>query len=1115
MIVLDGRSALSDFRLDRLNQRLAAISKGTRVRGARHVYFVQSEVPLAPVLHERLAEVLDATEAPPADASLWVVPRLGTLSPWSSKATDIVHHVGIHVGRVERGTAFLIDRLPEAGDPAFAAIADVLHDPMTQSVLLKLADAWQIFSTGGAGALHTVALGSDASAALQKANAELGLALAPDEIDYLAENYAKLGRDPTDAELVMFAQANSEHCRHKVFNASFTVDGLPQDATLFGMIRATHKASPAHTLSAYSDNAAVIEGSGGARFFANADGTWRAHPEAIPYAIKVETHNHPTAISPWPGAATGSGGEIRDEGAVGRGGKPKAGLTGFSVSHLRIPGLPRPWEEERPLPPRVASAFEIMRDGPLGAAGFNNEFGRPCLAGYFRSFELETGKPGMRHGYDKPIMLAGGVANVRPMLVKKNRLAPGDAVIVLGGPAMLIGLGGGAASSMAAGASSEALDFASVQRDNPEMQRRCQEVIDACCASGEASPIVAIHDVGAGGLSNAIPELLHDSGVGGEIDLDAVPSDDPQLSPMQLWCNESQERYVLAVNPADLDAFRAICERERCPFAVVGTATAEQRLRVRSQRDPRVIDMELAALLGKPPRMQRDATRVRPQLEIIPDLSNIDLNDAIERVLRMPAVAGKAFLIHIGDRSVGGLCARDQLVGPWQVPVADCAVTLADFDGYAGEAMAMGERAPIAVLDGPASARMALGEAITNIIAAPVEKLDEVRLSANWMAAIGHAGEDAALYDAVQAVSALCRALGVSIPVGKDSLSMRTLWRGDGREQRTIAPVSLIVSAFARIGDARRALTPQLRSDTGNTELWLLDLGAGRDRLGGSVLTQAYDRGGGMPPDFENPERLRKLFELMSAARKQNLVLAYHDRSDGGVIVTLLEMAFAGHCGLEIFLDGWADNALLALFNEELGAVVQVRADDHDAFAALIEANGLGGMARVIARPKAKLGIKLYGGDETVAKWNWQKLMGAWHETSHAMQRLRDNPASADAERTWRCDDADPGLNAKLTFDPAEDIAAPYIAKGARPRVAVLRDQGVNGQVEMAAAFTRAGFDAIDVHMSDLVAGRRKLGDFAGFAACGGFSYGDVLGAGRGWAASILYHDALREQFAA
>ncbi len=1126
MIVLDGRSALSDFRLDRLNQRIMPLVPGARVRGARYVYFAQSASSLAPPLHQRLAEVLDATEAPPADASLWVLPRLGTLSPWSTKATDILHHVGVHVSRVERGTAYLIDGLPAADDPAFTAIVETLHDPMTQSVLRSLADASRVFAAGAAGPLATVVLGADATAALQQANTTLGLALAPDEVDYLAVNYAQIGRDPTDAELVMFAQANSEHCRHKIFNASFAVDGAPQAASLFGMIRSTHAASPAYTLSAYSDNAAVIEGNTGARFFADADGVWRAHVESIPYAIKVETHNHPTAISPFSGAATGSGGEIRDEGAVGRGGKPKAGLVGFAVSHLRIPGLPRPWEAVRPLPPRVASAFEIMRDGPLGAAGFNNEFGRPCLTGYFRTFELETGKPGMRHGYDKPIMLAGGVANLRPMLVHKNKLQPGDAVIVLGGPAMLIGLGGGAASSMAAGASSAELDFASVQRDNPEMQRRCQEVIDACCALGDSSPMVAIHDVGAGGLSNAIPELLHDAGVGGEIDLDAVPSDDPQLSPMQIWCNESQERYVLAVQPDDVEAFRALCDRERCPFAVVGYATEAERLVVTqsgSSGSPVtgpgsrvvVIDLELAMLLGKPPKMQRDATRIKPQLDIVPDLSNISLDAAIERVLRMPAVAGKAFLIHIGDRSVGGLCARDQLVGPWQVPVADCAVTLADFEGYAGEAMAMGERAPVAVLDGAASARMALGEAITNLIAAPVDSLAEIRLSANWMAAIGHAGEDAALYDAVESTADFCRKLGISIPVGKDSLSMRTLWQDDAQEQRTIAPVSLIASAFARIADARLALTPQMRMDAGDTELWLIDLGAGRDRLGGSILTQAFARGGGMPPDFDEPERLAALFALVHAAREQGLLLASHDRSDGGVIVTLLEMAFAGHCGLEIFLDGWADGALRALFNEELGAVAQVRKTDRDAFAALAKANGLDSMARVIARPKARLGIKLYSGDETVAKWNWQKLMDAWHETSHAMQRLRDNPDSADAERAWRIDDADPGITAKLSFDPAEDVAAPHIARGVHPRVAVLREQGVNGQVEMAAAFTRAGFEAVDVHMSDLASGRHKLADFAGFAACGGFSYGDVLGAGRGWAASILYHDALREQFAA
>jgi phosphoribosylformylglycinamidine synthase len=1123
MIVLDGRSALSPFRLDRLNDRLAHVATGVRVRGARFVYFADVERTLDPGQHRRLAEVLDAGEGAPLDATLWIVPRLGTLSPWSSKASDILHDIGLPVRRAERGTAFLIEGVRADDTASLDAVAQALHDPMTQSVLTTLEQAHGLFLAGHAGSLHTVELGEDPRGALEAANKELGLALAADEIDYLIEHYARLQRDPTDAELVMFAQANSEHCRHKIFNAQFIVDGLPQAPTLFGMIRHTHNVSPAHTLSAYSDNAAVIEGSLGARFFADADGVWRTHHEAIPYAIKVETHNHPTAIAPWPGAATGAGGEIRDEGAVGRGGKPKAGLTGFSVSHLRIPNLPRPWETERPLPARFASAFEIMLEGPLGSAAFNNEFGRPCLGGYFRAFEQETGEPGKRRGYDKPIMIAGGIANVRPMHVRKNKLAPDDAVIVLGGPAMLIGLGGGAASSMVGGASSAQLDFASVQRDNAEMERRCQEVIDTCTARGDANPIVAIHDVGAGGLSNAIPELLHDSGVGGEIDLDRVPRDDPQLTPMQVWCNESQERYVLGVRPADLAAFEKICARERCPFAVVGKATEEERLLVTSAQSEsrvpgsgsRIIDLPLDMLLGKPPRMQREATRIKPRVEVVADLSGIGLDEAVQRVLRMPGVGSKSFLITIGDRSVGGLCARDPMVGPWQVPVADCAVTLADFEGYAGEAMAMAERAPVALLDSAAAARLAVGEAITNLLAAPVA-LDEIRLSANWMAASGKAGEDAALFDAVHAIGEqLCPALDISIPVGKDSLSMQTVWHDGEREQRTIAPVSLVITAFARVADARRALTPRLKLDRGDSELWLLDLGAGRNRLAGSALTQAFNRGGGIPPDLDNPQRLKSLFALVREAESAGLLLAYHDRSDGGAIVTLLEMAFAGHCGLEIRLDGWADNPLRGLFNEELGAVVQVRAADRDAFMALAAKHGLAAMTHMIGRPKPKLGIKLLVGDEKLAKWNWTQLFTAWHETSHAMQRLRDNPASADAERAWRVSDDDPGISPRLTFEPGEDIAAPYIAHGARPRVAVLREQGVNGQVEMAAAFTRAGFEAVDVHMSDLAAGRHKLSGFHGLAACGGFSYGDVLGAGRGWAASILYHEKLREQFAA
>ncbi|MFC4819488.1 phosphoribosylformylglycinamidine synthase [Dokdonella ginsengisoli] len=1121
MIALDGLPALSPFRIDRLNIELARTAPDCKVLAAHHVYFVDPAADAALDL-PRLCEVVEAQAGPARAATVWVVPRLGTRSPWSSKATDILQECGFAVRRIERGLAFDLVGLPAAGE-ARDAVVRILHDPMTQSVVSSLDDAAHLFDAGAPGPLLRVELHAAAAAALAEANTRLGLALADDEIAYLAERYAELGRDPSDAELMMFAQANSEHCRHKVFNASFSVDGQAQARSLFAMIKHTHQSSPAYTLSAYHDNAAVIEGNPVQRFFADAgDGVFRRHAESAPYAIKVETHNHPTAISPYPGASTGSGGEIRDEGATGRGGKPKAGLVGFTVSHLRIPDLPRPWEKERPLPPRFASAFEIMRDGPLGGAAFNNEFGRPCLGGYFRTFEQPGATPQVRSGYDKPIMIAGGLANLRPQHVEKRRLQDGDAVVVLGGPAMLIGLGGGAASSMAGGASSEQLDFASVQRDNPEMQRRCQEVIDACWARGDDNPIVSIHDVGAGGLSNAIPELLNDSGVGGRIELRKIPSDDAQLSPMQIWCNESQERYVLGVHAHDLAGFEAICARERCPFAVVGTATAERRLLVSDELlggEP--IDLPLDVLFGKAPRMQRDARRRDVRVDLVPDIEGIELDEAIGRVLRLPAVGSKSFLVTIGDRTVGGLCSRDPMVGPWQVPVADCAVTLGDFDGYAGEAMAMGERTPLALLDAAASARMAVGEALTNLAAAPVA-LDQVRLSANWMAAVGVPGEDAALYDAVQAVGMeLCPALGVSIPVGKDSLSMQTRWSSAGGagletiDQQTVSPVSLIVSAFARAFDVRQALTPQLALDQGDSELWLLDVGAGANRLGGSALLQVFGRDGGAPPDLDDPRRFAGFFAAVQAANAQGLLLAYHDRSDGGVLVALLEMAFAGHCGLDLKLDGWAEHSLAALFNEELGAVVQIRTVDREAFLALLDAHGVRELAHRVGAPNPRMRVKLAVGGEPVAKWKWAELMRAWSETSHAMQRRRDNPASADGENDWRCDDCDPGITPRLGFDPAEDVAAPFIATGARPRVAVLRDQGVNGQVEMAAAFTRAGFDAVDVHMTDLQTGRRRLSEFAGLAACGGFSYGDVLGAGRGWAASILYNERLREEFAA
>ena len=1138
MIALDGLSALSSFRLDRLNARLEAAHRGARVQSCWHVYFLDADAALEGAQRERLLRVLDARDAAPAPATLWVVPRLGTISPWSSKASEILRGAGFEVRRIEHGIAWKVVGLPGIDAPGYGAAMGVLCDAMTQSVLTTLDEADALFLHGTPGALGKITLGQDAPAALAAANRELGLALADDEIAYLAKNYAALGRDPSDAELFMFAQANSEHCRHKVFNASWTVDGQAQDQSLFAMIKNTHEQSPARTLSAYKDNAAVIEGSEGQRFICGEGGVWGAQTESIDISIKVETHNHPTAIAPWPGAATGAGGEIRDEGATGRGAKPKAGLTGFSVSDLRIPGHPQPWEVERPLPPRVASAFEIMRDAPLGAAAFNNEFGRPCLGGYFRTYENELpGIAGFRRGYDKPIMLAGGLANIRRDHVQKRPLQAGHAIVVLGGPAMLIGLGGGAASSVGSGTASAELEFASVQRDNPEMERRCQQVIDACWQRGEANPIVSIHDVGAGGLSNAIPELLNDAGVGGEIDLDQIPTDDPSLSPMQLWSNESQERYVLAIAPENLQDFEATCHRERCPYAVVGEATQERHIRVtrtlaenRSDEPPLstaerlvipnpqsrqvVIDLPMQTLFGNPPRMHRDATRIKPRIDLVPDLSGIGVDEAVMRVLRLPTVGSKSFLITIGDRTVGGLSHRDPMVGPWQVPVADCAVTLADFEGYAGEAMAMAERAPVALLNSADAARLAVGEAITNLAAAPIESLSHVRLSANWMAAVNEPGDAAALFDAVKAVGLeLCPALDISVPVGKDSLSMQTQWHDGDIEQRTVSPVSLVITAFAPVTDARRTLTPQLKLNQGDSQLWLIDLGGGRDRLGGSVLTQVFNRGGGVPPDLDDPARLKALFDLVQEANRMGLLLAYHDRSDGGAIVTLLEMAFAGHCGLEIHLDGWAEASLRSLFNEELGAVVQIAQANLEAFEALLVKYGLAALSHCIGRPKSKLGIKLYLGNEIAFKWQWSTMFAAWSETSRAMQALRDNPASAEAEHAWRMADDDPGITPKLRFDPVEDIAAPLIASGARPRVAILREQGVNGQVEMAAAFTRAGFEAVDVHMTDLASGRVKLADFRGLAACGGFSYGDVLGAGRGWATSILHNDMLRAQF--
>ncbi|BCT91813.1 phosphoribosylformylglycinamidine synthase [Lysobacter helvus] len=1135
MIVLEGHPALSPFRRERLEARLRAISPGLRLQGAWFTYWVQPTAADAAGLDRaalhRILEAGDA-QAPRESGAIsrYVLPRLGTISPWASKATELLHGADLPVQRVERGL-----RLDVAGWPddvaTQSALARLLHDPMTQSLVADRDAGAAMFATPDKAALERVPLMQ-----LDVANVRLGLALADDEIDYLRDRYGELARDPHDVELMMFAQANSEHCRHKIFNAGWTIDGREQHAngqavSLFKMIKHTHAKTPQHTLSAYSDNAAVVEGPVAQRFRPDPH-TQEYRAEApLPgaFCIKVETHNHPTAISPFPGASTGAGGEIRDEGATGRGGRPKAGLCGFSVSHLRIPTLPQPWEAHRALNPRMAPALEIMLDGPLGAAAFNNEFGRPNLNGYFRSFELAEGE-GLARAYDKPIMLAGGIGTMDRAMVAKRPLSPGDAVIVLGGPAMLIGLGGGAASSVASGDSAEDLDFASVQRDNPEMERRAQEVIDRCVALGDDNPILSIHDVGAGGLSNAIPELLHDSGVGGIIDLDRVPSDDPSLSPMQLWCNESQERYVMGLAPERVAEFAALCLRERCPFAVVGYATAEERLIVAKGAAPdalpddRAIDLPMDVLFGKAPKMHRDTSTPSPPRWPELALGALDLNAAGLRVLAHPTVAAKNFLITIGDRTVGGLTARDQLVGPWQMPVADCAITLADYTGFAGEAMAVGERAPLALLDAAAAARMAVGEAITNLCAAPVVALDQVKLSANWMAAAGHPGEDAKLFEAVRAVGLeLCPALDLSIPVGKDSLSMQAQWHSDGVARKSVSPVSLIVSAFAPVDDVRTQLTPLLARDT-ETEVWLIGLGGGKQRLGGSILAQCHPEAGasngtlpafaGAVPDLDDPQRLRAFFELIRDAREAGLLLAYHDRSDGGAFAALCEMAFTSHVGLDISLDGWGEDPFRTLFNEELGALVQIASEDRAEFADLVARHGLIDCAQRIARPTTGPVVRVMRDNTLLTEWRWDALFDAWWSVTHAMQRLRDNPECADEERvSTRRFDA-PGLQPKLTFDPAEDIAAPYIGTGARPRVAILREQGVNSQIETAFGFDRAGFAAVDVHMSDLIAGRMRLDDFTGFVACGGFSYGDVLGAGRGWATSILERAEMREAFA-
>ncbi|SFP99347.1 phosphoribosylformylglycinamidine synthase [Geopseudomonas sagittaria] len=1125
MLILRGTPALSAFRHGKLLEQLTQKVPAVTGLYAEFAHFAEVSSALDSNEEQVLARLLQYGPSVPVQEPqgrlFLVVPRFGTISPWSSKASDIARNCGLgKIQRLERGIAYYVAGELSAAEAEL--VAATLHDRMTQLVLAQMDEAQALFSHAQPKPLTVVDVLGGGRAALEAANVELGLALAEDEIDYLVKSFGELGRNPHDIELMMFAQANSEHCRHKIFNASWDIDGESQDKSLFGMIKNTYELHREGVLSAYKDNASVIEGFTAGRFFPQPGShEYAAHQEPVHILMKVETHNHPTAIAPFPGASTGSGGEIRDEGATGRGSKPKAGLVGFTVSNLQIPGFEQPWEKPYGKPERIVSALDIMIEGPLGGAAFNNEFGRPNLTGYFRTFEqaIDTPHGEEVRGYHKPIMLAGGLGNIRAEHVQKGEISVGGKLIVLGGPAMLIGLGGGAASSMATGTSSADLDFASVQRENPEMERRCQEVIDRCWQMGEQNPIKFIHDVGAGGLSNALPELINDAGRGGRFELRNVPNDEPGMSPLEIWCNESQERYVLSVDAADLDTFREICERERCPFAVVGEATAEPQLTVSdSHFGNNAVDMPLNVLLGKAPRMHRSVSR---EAELGDDFAaaGLVLDEAVERVLRHPAVASKNFLITIGDRSITGLVARDQLVGPWQVPVADCAVTATAFDVYTGEAMAVGERTPLALLDAPASGRMAIGETITNLAAASIDKLSEIKLSANWMAAAGHPGEDARLYETVKAVGMeLCPALGITIPVGKDSMSMKTRWQDNGEDKSVTSPLSLIISGFARVNDIRRTLTPQLRLDKGATDLVLIDLGRGQNRMGGSILAQVYSQIGRSVPDVDDAEDLKAFFAVIQGLNSDGRLLAYHDRSDGGLLATVTEMAFAGHCGLDLQLDALANSREelgAVLFNEELGAVIQVRQGDTAEVLAQFSAAGLGDCVAVIGQPLNGGDIRLHWHGETVYSAERRILQRIWSETSYRIQRLRDNAECAEQEYDGLLEENNPGLSVKLAFDVNQDVAAPYIKKGVRPRMAILREQGVNGQTEMAAAFHRAGFAVVDVHMSDIIAGRASLEDFKGLVACGGFSYGDVLGAGGGWAKSVLFNNRARDNFSA
>ena len=1128
MLKIPGTSALSDFRIKKLLTELEALKLNITAISACFIHFVDIEGNLDSLQADTLSQLLTYGSSPPLKErddelqpnsmiieTLLVFPRSGTISPWSSKATEIAIRCGLSaVKRIERGILYSLVATQPISAPDKIKIANILHDRMTQAVLYNNS-APDLFSQHQPKPLRSIKLIEQGREALIEANLELGMALSTDEIEYLTTSFQNLGRNPTDVELMMFAQANSEHCRHKIFNADWTIDDIKQAQTLFGMIRNTATKSPDGILSAYHDNASVAVGSKAQVLIRNAQTSEYSYVEEdVHLLMKVETHNHPTAISPFPGAATGSGGEIRDEGATGRGSATKAGLTGFSVSHLKIPEFPQPWEQENGKPERIASALSIMLEGPLGGAAFNNEFGRPNLAGYFRTFEQpvldSTGNE--FKGYHKPIMIAGGMGNIRPMLIEKQPIPAGSLIIILGGPAMLIGLGGGAASSQSSGAGSEELDFASVQRENPEMERRCQEVINHCNSMGNQSPIISIHDIGAGGLSNAVPEIIHDCARGGRFDLRKVHNADKGMSPMQIWCNEAQERYVVAIDPESLALFASFCEREHCLYAVIGEATEEEHLSLTDTLlSDKPVDIPMSILFGKPPKLHRNVKHVKPITKAL-DFTNICIKEAINRVLSFPTVADKSFLIHIGDRSITGLVARDQMVGPWQVPVADVAVTASGFFAITGEAMAMGERSPIAVINAPASGRMAIGEALSNIAAAQIGGLNKIKISANWMAAAGFKGEDAALFDTVEAVGMeLCPALGIAIPVGKDSLSMKTIWTDNGQEKIMTSPLSLIVTAFAPVKDVSKTLTPQLKYIK-DSLLILIDLGAGKNRLGGSVLAQVYNQIGVDCPDIDDSGLLKAFFNSIQTLNSQNKLISYHDRSDGGLLATVTEMMFASRLGASLSLDELGHDVLSTLFNEELGAVFQIRASDYAEVINLLDKSGLSHCTSVIGKVVNEQQLTIHLGDNLIYSASRAKLQTIWSEVSYRMQALRDNPNCAKQQFERISDDSDPGLTASLTFDVNNDLDCTYSSEP-KPKVAILREQGVNGHIEMAAAFDRAGFRCIDVHMTDIISGRISLQDFTGLVACGGFSYGDVLGAGGGWAKSILFNPRARDEF--